>query len=157
MHVAAHADHDGAGILLGQDPGELAVVDHHVVRPLETGFDAAELADRRDAGEARGHRHQRQRLGRERGAKERRDEERRTRRRDPRPAEAAATRRLLVGDGDRALRRALPCGFEQVAVRRVDRREPPDIREASAIEPHIAPDGMPDIHESQARTLVRPP
>ena len=111
VHVAARA-HDHAArrpSRLGEEPGQLAVADHEVVRPLEPAATPGHLArPRRPAATAGGHHHE-VRLARP-GARpqEHRDEQRRARRRVPRAAEAAPARGLVRRRPPRARRRRRP-------------------------------------------------
>ena len=58
LHVQSHADDERVPSCFREEARELAVVDHHVVRPLHTRVDPARLGDGRDRGQARGQRHE---------------------------------------------------------------------------------------------------
>ena len=107
--LQTHPDDDRArAVGLGEDAGELAVVDHDVVRPLQPG--ASTAADRAStassAASPAASVTRCVRSARQRRPQQHRDEQRRAGRRDPRAAETAPARGLLVGDRDDALRRA---------------------------------------------------
>jgi hypothetical protein len=119
----------GAGVEVGlaQEPGQLPVRDHEIVRPLQPGRDPGNGSDGVGEREARGKREHEQSIHGEVGPEEHRHQQRRAGRRLPRPAEAAPSRGLVVGDGHESIRRTGARLVEQVAVRGVDAREMPHI------------------------------
>ena len=96
------AEHDHAVAALGEHAGDLAPVEHHVVRPLDLrrqlerlldGLCDREAADQRELASVRAGR----------GPQQDRAEDRASRRRLPRPAEPPAAAGLLVGHGHGSL------------------------------------------------------
>jgi hypothetical protein len=144
--VQSHAhDHRSRPVGFGQQSGELAIVDDEVVRPLEP---RARVRDHIDRGQARRQRHQMKPFDGQVGTQQHRNQQRGAGRCDPRPAQTPAPRALFVGHRDHTFGVTRGGALEQVAVRRIDRREPPNVVKPSAREPGIAPDGGRTRHDS---------
>ena len=127
----------------GEDPTELAIVDHHVVRPLEAGEEPGSVEAGAGGGQAADDGQERRWPGAGRRAGEDRDEQRRAGPCLPRPPPASPPGRLVVGNHHDTFRRAGPSQLGGDLVGGADLGMAADVGEARAA---VAPSGVMGRH-----------